>query len=60
MTIFLLIHVYTVILAWKMPVFSIGILIANLVCESATESRKAIGETLSKKTQSTTDKQRTN
>ena len=44
MTIFQLIRVKSVILSRKMPVFSIGTQIANLVCESATESRKAIGE----------------
>ena len=47
MTIFPLILVLTVILSYKIPIFSIGTLIANLVCESATESRKAIGKTLS-------------
>lgn len=44
MTFLPLILVLTVILSRKIPVFSIGTLIANLVCESATESRKAIGE----------------
>lgn len=48
MTIFPLILAFTAILSRKIPVFSIGTQIANLVCESATESRKAISETLSK------------
>ena len=44
MTIFPSVHVLSVILSRKIPVSSIGTQIANLVCESATESRKAIRE----------------